>query len=52
MKDDNLGRDEKKHVAKNVDVVKRCKRYAVEKIHEWIRINARMVCVQNGRMSR
>ena len=45
MKDDNLGRDEKKHVAKKkkyMDVGKRCKRYTVEKIYERIRINARM----------
>ena len=53
MKDDNLGRDEKKHVAKkNMDVENRCRRYAAEKIHERIRVNARMICVQKGRMSR
>ena len=52
-KDDNLGRDEKKRVAKkNMDVENRCKRYAVKKIHERIRINARMLFVQNGHMSR
>jgi hypothetical protein len=52
-KDDNLGRDEKKRVAKkNMNVKNRCKRCVVKKIHERIRINARMLFVQNGHMSR
>jgi hypothetical protein len=52
MKDDNLGRDEKKHVTKKKggDVERRYRRYAAGKMHEWIKRNVKRVLVRKGHM--